>query len=127
MWPNRNKAPAAEALLSKLHAHGWKTDAERDELLRSVAALPEVEAEDLAWMAVESDPAVRLAGLTLLKRLPWEASSTALFGYLSSKTEAVRRLAMTALEGVAGGAFFERLPDLLRRRSVFLHDGEPPA
>jgi len=113
MWPNRRKAPAAEALLSRLHAHGWKTDAERDELLRSIAVLPELEAEDLAWMAVESDPAVRNAGLTLLKRLPWETSSPALFGYLSSKTEAVRRLAMTAIEGVAGGSFFERLPDLL--------------
>jgi twitching motility protein PilT len=113
MWPTRRKAPAAEALLSRLQSHGWKTDAERDELLRSIAALPEVEPEDLAWMAVESDPAVRQAGLTLLKRLPWEASSPAIFGYLSSKTEAVRRLAMVALEAVSGGAFFEKLPELL--------------
>src|SRR5689334_20476209 len=112
-WPIRRKAPAAEALLSKLQAHAWKNDAERDELLRSIAALTDVAPEDLAWMAVESDPAVRQAGLALLKRLPWEASSPALFGYLSSKTEAVRRLAMVALETVAGGAFFERLPDLL--------------
>ncbi|HEX4440716.1 MAG TPA: PilT/PilU family type 4a pilus ATPase [Thermoanaerobaculia bacterium] len=112
-WPIRRKAPAAEALLSKLQAHGWKNDAERDELLRSISALSDVAPEDLAWMAVESDPAVRQAGLGLLKRLPWEASSPALFGYLSSKTEAVRRLAMVALEAVAGGAFFERLPDLL--------------
>jgi len=114
MWPTRRKAPAAaEALLSKLHAHGWKTEAERDELLRSIAALPDIAAEDMAWMAVESDASVRQAGLTLLKRLPWEASSAALYGYLSSKTEAVRRLAMVALESVAGGAFFEKLPDLL--------------
>jgi len=113
MWPTRRKAPAAEALLTRLHARGWKTEAERDELLRSIAALPDVAAEDLAWMAVESDAAVRQAGLTLLKRLPWETSSVALFGYLSSKTEAVRRLAMGALESVAGGSFAERLPDLL--------------
>jgi twitching motility protein PilT len=113
MWPTRRKAPAAEALLSRLHAHGWKTEAERDELLRAIAALPDVAAEDLAWMAVESDAAVRQAGLAMLKRLPWEDSSRAVFGYLSSKTEAVRRLAMVALESVAGGTFFERLPDLL--------------
>src|SRR6187455_423644 len=81
MWPTRRKAPAAaEALLSKLHAHGWKTEAERDELLRSIAALPDIAAEDMAWMAVESDASVRQAGLTLLKRLPWEASSAALYG-----------------------------------------------
>jgi twitching motility protein PilT len=113
MWSNRRKAPAAEALLSRLQAHGWKNDAERDELLRTIAALPELEADDLAWMAVESDAAVRQAGLTLLKRLSWETSSPALFRYLSSKTEAVRRLAMVGLETVSGGSFFERLPDLL--------------
>ena len=59
MWPNRRKAPAAEALLSKLHAHGWKTDAERDELLRATtiavvatnARLTKAQANKIAQMA----------------------------------------------------------------------------
>ena len=31
MWPTKRRAPGAEALLDKLRARGWKTEAERDE------------------------------------------------------------------------------------------------
>ncbi len=109
MWPTKRRAPAAEALLGKLRSRGWKTEAERDELLKSVSAAPDLEAEDLAWLAVESDVALRQAGLSFLKRFPYEATSAAIFPFLASKTEAMRRQAMQALETLAGGNFADRL------------------
>jgi HEAT repeat protein len=113
MWPSRRKAAAAEALLKGLRAHAWKTEVERDELIKSVAALPDLEAEDVAWMGVEPDVALRQAGLAISKRFPYEASSAALFPFLASKTEAIRRQAMQSLEHLAGGNFLERLQGFL--------------
>jgi len=113
MWPGKRRASEAEALFGKLRSRGWKTEAERDELLKAAAATPDLEAEDLAWMAVESDVALRQAGLSFLKRLPYDACAEAIFPFLSSKTEAVRRQAMQALETLAGGNFLERLQGFL--------------
>jgi twitching motility protein PilT len=113
MWTSKRRASGAEALLAKLRSRGWKTEAERDELLKAVAAAPDLEADDLAWMTVESDVALRQAGLAFLKRLPYEATSTAIFPFLASKTEAVRRMAVQALETLAGGNFAERLQGFL--------------
>src|SRR5438477_1377785 len=107
MWPSKRRSLAAEskALLERLHARRWKNDAEREELLRAVAALPSLEAEDVAWMAVEPEVPLRQAGLALLKRFPYEGSAAALFPHLAAKNEAARRQAMSALEQLAGGAF----------------------
>jgi twitching motility protein PilT len=113
MWATKRKASSADALLGKLRARQWKAEAERDELLKSLGATNELAPEDFAFLAVESDAAMREAGLTLLKRHPWEAASEALFPFFASKTEAVRRQAMQSLEQLAGGAFFERLQGLL--------------
>jgi twitching motility protein PilT len=113
MWPTKRRAPGPEALLGKLRARAWKTEAERDELLKAVAAAPDLEAEDVAWLAVEADVALRQAGLAFLKRFPYEATSTAIFPFLASKTEATRRFAMQGLETLAGGAFLERLQGFL--------------
>jgi len=113
MWPTKRRAPGPEALLAKLRSRGWKTEAERDDLLKAVAAAPDLEAEDVAWLAVESDVALRQAGLAFLKKFPYEATSTALFPFLASKTEPVRRQAMQALETLAGGNFLERLQGFL--------------
>ena len=68
MWPTKKKAPGAEALLDKLRSRGWKTEVERDEILKAVAAAQELDAEDLAWLAVDADVALRQAGLAFLKR-----------------------------------------------------------
>src|SRR5271154_2160406 len=113
MWPTKRKAPGPDALLGKLRARGWKSEAERDELLKAVAAATDLEADDVAWLAVESDVALRQAGLSFLKRFPYEASSAAIFPFLASKTEPVRRMAMQALETLAGGNFGERLQGFL--------------
>ncbi|MFY9552655.1 MAG: PilT/PilU family type 4a pilus ATPase [Thermoanaerobaculia bacterium] len=113
MWTTKRKASAADALLGKLRARQWKTDVERDELLKVVGAATELSPEDFAWLAVEQDVGLRQAGLAFLKRHPYEAVSTALFPYLASKTEAVRRQAMQALEQLAGGNFLERLQGFL--------------
>ena len=113
MWPGKRRASAAEELLGKLRARGWKTEVERDELLKAVAAAPDLEAGDLAWLAVESDVALRQAGLTFLKRFPYEACAEGIFPFLCAKTEAVRRQAMQALETLSGGNFLERLQAFL--------------
>ena len=113
MWATKRKASSADALLGRLRARQWKTEAERDELLRSIGAASDLAPEDFAFLAVESDAALREAGFSLLKRQTWEAASEALFPFLASKTEAVRRQAMQSLEQVAGGTFFERLQGLL--------------
>src|ERR1700682_6336387 len=113
MWPTRRRAQAAEALLARLHGRNWKTEPERDELLRSVSALPDLEAEDVAWMGVESDVALRQGGLAMLKRYPYETASAALFPFLASKTEAIRRQTMQSLEQLAGGNFLDRVQTFL--------------
>ena len=113
MWTTKRRAPGAEALLDKLRARGWKTDVERDEILKAIAAAPDLEADDLAWLAVDPDVALRQAGLSFLKRFPYEATSAAIFPFLASKTESVRRQAMASLETLAGGNFLERLQGFL--------------
>jgi twitching motility protein PilT len=113
MWPTKRRAPGAEALLDKLRARGWKTEAERDEILNAVAAAQDLDADDLAWLAVDADVALRQAGLAFLKRYPYEATSAAIFPFLASKTEVVRRQAMQSLETLAGGNFMERLHGFL--------------
>jgi len=113
MWPTRRRAPGPEALLGKLRARAWKNDAERDELLKATAAATDLEAGDVAWLAVDNDVALRQAGLSMLKKFPYEASSTALFPFLAAKAEPVRRQAMQNLETLAGGNFFDRLQTFL--------------
>ncbi len=113
MWPTKRKASELDALLTRLHARRWRNETERDELLRTLGAAPNVEPEDVAWMAVETDPALRQSGIAFLKRVPYEAASAALFPHLGSRTEAVRRQAMSALELLAGGAFLEKLQGFL--------------
>ncbi len=113
MWPTKRRAPGAEALLEKLRSRGWKTEVERDEILKAVGAAPDLDAEDLAWLAVDSDAALRQAGLALLKRYPYEAASAAIFPFLASQTDVVRRQAMLSLETLAGGNFMDRLHGFL--------------
>ena len=113
MWPTRRSATGAEALLDRLRSRNWKTEVERDEILKAVAAAQELEADDLAWLAVDPDVALRQAGLSFLKRYPYEANSAAIFPFLASKTEAIRRQAMASLETLAGGNFIERLQGFL--------------
>jgi twitching motility protein PilT len=113
MWPVKRRAPAAEGFLAALRARKWRTDAERDEILRSLAALQDLAAEDVAWLAVESDVALRQGGLAMLKKFPYEESAASLFPFLASKTEAVRRQTMQSLEQLAGGNFIDRLKDFL--------------
>ncbi len=75
MWPTKRKASELDTLLGRLHARRWSNEAERDELLKTLGAAASLEPEDVAWMAVETDPALRQAGLGFLKRLPYEAAA----------------------------------------------------
>jgi twitching motility protein PilT len=117
MW-TRRRAIAAEtrALLAKLKARGWRSDAERDDLLRRVEALKELEPEDVAWAAVDADAVLREKGLAWLRRFPYEAAAEALFPQLASRAEPVRRAAMQALEALAGPGFPDRIVSYLSRR-----------
>jgi hypothetical protein len=93
MWPVKRRAVAAEGFLAALRARKWKTDAERDEILRSLAALPDLTAEDVAWLGVESDVGLRQGGLAMLKKFRTRPRPPV---SLASKTEAVRRQTMQA-------------------------------
>ncbi len=117
MWSKERSLTAEpRALLSKLKARGWKGEAEREDLLRRVAAVKELEPEDIAWMATETDPAIRQAGLALLKRFPYERSAQSLFPLLATRSEALLRAAMQALEALAGATFPDRMQEYLEHR-----------
>jgi twitching motility protein PilT len=118
MWPkSRRKLTAdAQSLLGKAQARGWKSDAERDALLDRLAVLKGLEPPDLAWLVVDSDPAVRRRGQALLAPSPYEEVEAALLPYLITRTEAVRRLAIDALASLVGPSFSEKLPGLMNHR-----------
>jgi twitching motility protein PilT len=118
MWAKKRPAdsPEVRALFNRVRAKAWKSETERDELMKQVAAVPGLEARDVAWMAVEQDPQIKQAGLTLLKRWPFETSAEALLPLLGQRTEAVRRNTMAALEALAGSAFPEKMIGYLEHR-----------
>jgi len=118
MWPkSRRKLPAeAQSLLGKAQARGWKSDAERDALLDRIAAIKGLEPHDVAWLVVDSDPAVRRRGQAFLAPSPYEDVEAALLPYLISRTEAVRRLAIDALASLVGPSFPDKLPGLMNHR-----------
>ncbi len=103
-------------MLARTRARGWKTDEERDRLLESVAALRQLDADDVGWLAVDSDPALRQRGQEILGRFPSEDVARALHPFFVVRTEAVRRLAIESLAAHAGPAFLDQLPELLNHR-----------
>jgi twitching motility protein PilT len=115
MWPTKRRHAHGESrsLLDRLRARGWKGDAERDEMLRRLAAATDVGPEDVAWMAVESDAALRQAGLKLLGQSPYEEAASSLFPLLASKSEPIRRAAFQALQALAGDSFPDRVHSFL--------------
>src|SRR6266567_3408247 len=115
MWAQRRRVAPAEALaiLSRLETSEWKNDAERDDLLRRLAAIPGLPPEEIGWMAGESNDAIRLAGLAMLRRLPFEQASEAIFPLLSSRTEQTRIRAIASLETLGGDRYHERIPGFL--------------
>ena len=96
MWAkSRRKMTAdAQSLLAKAHARGWKNDEERDSPLDQIAAVKGLEVGDVAWLAVDSNPALRERSQDLFARWPYEDVAAALVPYLVSRTETVRRLAL---------------------------------
>src|SRR5262249_23102855 len=117
MW-RRKRALAAEsrALLAKLKARGWRSDAERDDLLRRVEALRDLEPGDVAWMAGDADSTLHEKAVVWLGRFPYDEAAEALFPELASRTESVRRGAMQALETLAGPAFADKMQAYLGHR-----------
>ncbi len=115
MWGKRRHSLPSEArtLVGKLRAHSWKTDAERADLLRRVGALEGLKPEDVTWMCLDPDGHLRQAGLEMLQRFPFDEGAEALFPILASRTETLRRLAMQAIEWLAGPTFVSRLKEFL--------------
>src|SRR5262249_55747798 len=115
MWAKKRWAAPAEAraILPRLQVHQWKSEGERDDLLRRLAAVQSLRAEDIGWMAGESDDGLRQTGLGLLRRFPFEQSSAAIFPLLSSRNAQTRRNAIAALEDMGGDRYHERIPGLL--------------
>jgi len=115
MWAKRRRvAPAeARAILPRLQVHQWKSDAERDDLLRRLTSIPGLAAEDVGWMVGEADDSLRQSGLAILRRFPFEQSSVAIFPLLSTRTEQTRGHAVAALETLGGERYHERIPGFL--------------
>jgi hypothetical protein len=105
MWTRKRQVdtPEVRALFNRVRGKAWKSEAERDELFKQVAAIPGLEPRDIGWMAAEQDSQVRQAGLTLLKRWPFDAAAEGLLPLLGQRTDAIRRNTMAALEALAGG------------------------
>ena len=81
---------------------------------KALGAAEDVEAEDLAWMAVETDVALRQAGLAFLKRSALRRGRDgALPAPRLPRPKAVRRQTMQALETLAGGNFLEKVQGFL--------------
>jgi twitching motility protein PilT len=115
MWAKKHREPAADAraIVAKLRAHSWRTDVDRTELIRRLSATQSLRAEDVAWMTLDPDASLRQAGLEILQRFPFEEGAEALFPILASRRETLRRLAMQALEWLAGPTFLSRLKEFL--------------
>ncbi len=111
MWTKKKAAdsPQARELFARVRSKGWKSDSDRDELMKQVAAIPGLEASDVAWMAVDQDPQIRMGGLTVLKRWPFDTAAEALLPLLGQRTEGVRRNTMAALETLAGAFFPDKM------------------
>jgi twitching motility protein PilT len=118
MWSKKRTvdSPQVRALFAKVRAKGWKTEAEREDLMKQVAAIPGLEAVDVAWMAVEQDPQLKQAGLTLLKRWPFDTAAEALLPLLAQRSDAMRRSTMGALEALAGATFPEKMMGYLEHK-----------
>ncbi|HEU5249421.1 MAG TPA: PilT/PilU family type 4a pilus ATPase [Thermoanaerobaculia bacterium] len=116
MWPKRRHKPAADArvLLDQARASSWKTDEERDALLKQIAAIRNLDAQDVSWLVVDTDPALRQCGQNLLGRFPYEDVLHSLHPFFVSRNDGLRRLAIEALAAYVGPKFADRLPDLLR-------------
>jgi twitching motility protein PilT len=115
MWTKklRSTPPEARALLTRVRTHGWKSDAERDDLLRRIGALENLDPEEVGWMVANADAAVRQAGVALLQRHPFESASAAMFPFLAGHGDAARRNVAASLEAVAGASFATHVPSLL--------------
>ena len=118
MWTRKRKvdSPEVRALFARVRARGWKSEVERDELMKQVAAVSGLEAGDVAWMAVEQDTQLKQAGLTLLKRWPYDTAADALLPLLGQRTEGIRRNTMAVLEALAGTSFPEKMTGYLEHR-----------
>jgi twitching motility protein PilT len=115
MWSKRRRSapPEARALLQKIRAKGWKNETERDDVLRKLAAVAGLEPEDVAWMAAESDAALRQASVATLQKFPFEAASAAMFPYLAAHGDVARRNISAAVELVGSPDFASHVPTLL--------------
>ncbi|HEY6051946.1 MAG TPA: HEAT repeat domain-containing protein, partial [Thermoanaerobaculia bacterium] len=115
MWTKklRSTPPEARALLTRVRTHGWKSDAERDDLLRRIGALENLDPEEVGWMVANTDSAVRQAGVAVLQRHPFEEASAAMFPFLAGHGDAARRNVAASLEAVGGASFPNHVPALL--------------
>ena len=118
MWTKKRQAdsPEVRALFARVRAKGWKSETERDDLMRQIGAVPGLEARDVAWMAVEQDAQIKQAGMTLLKRWPYDTAAEALLPMLGQRTDVVRRNTMSVLETLAGTSFPEKMAGYLEHR-----------
>ncbi|HLN79922.1 MAG TPA: PilT/PilU family type 4a pilus ATPase, partial [Thermoanaerobaculia bacterium] len=84
-----------------------------DALIEQISAMRNLDAEDVAWLVVDLDDALRTRGKSLLGRFTYEEAQHALFPFLVARNDHIRRLAIDTLAAHAGPTFLDRLPELL--------------
>lgn len=115
MWTRKRRSPPFEArsILAQLRSRSWKSDGERDDLLRRLGAINGLLPEDTAWLTAESDLALRQAGIAFLQRFSFEEASVGMFPFLAAHGDAARRFVSSSIEAVGGANFGQHISALL--------------
>ena len=103
---NRQRGPLSEEnrqVLERVRQKQWKTPAERDELLRQVSALSGLSPDDASAFLVDSDPAVRAAGLAILESLPKDSAGASFLATLVKQPEGAQKKTFEMYVATAGG------------------------
>ena len=88
--------------VTQLREHRWTSDVQRKELLDRFAALTNPEAEWVTWTALDPNPDLRAAGISILRRRGDRDAYHALAALLHTRSEAARRAILRFLKDLAG-------------------------
>ena len=90
-------------LLDRVRQKQWKSPAERDDLLRQVSALKGLSPDEASTFLVDSDPAVRAAGLAILESLPKDTAGASILSTLVKQPEGAQKKTFEMYVASAGG------------------------
>ena len=98
--------------VTQLREHRWTSDAQRKELLDRFLALSNPDVDWVTWTALDPNPELRAAGISLLRRRGDREAYHALAALLHTRSEAARRAVLRFLKDLAGPELGAVLLDL---------------